>query len=113
MDFLANDAQPPRGGAVDQPGWLSETGPRDRRPPAQLESGFDAARRLWRVALAWVGVAIVALLGLAFCWGVLRSAHTGLPMADFSSGVMPLLALLAPLVLEQINRHNERKAGVA
>ena len=109
MDF----SEAPRGGVVDQPGWVDAAAPRDQRPPAHLASVFDGARRGWRVALAWVGVVIVALLGLAFCWGVLRSAHTGLPMADFSSGVMPLIALLAPLVLEQVNRHNERKAGVA
>ena len=103
----------PRGGVVDQPGWVASSGPRDQRPPAYLASHFDAARRLWRVALGWVGVLIVAAIGLAFAWGVLRSAHTGLPMADFSSGIVPLLTVLLPLLLEQWNRHVERRAGVA
>ena len=113
-----DDDLPPRGGAqtiFGDGGWVP--GPAASaaiaRPPAYLASNFDAARRLWRVALGWVGVLIVAAIGLAFAWGVLRSAHTGLPMADFSSGILPLLTVLAPLLLEQWNRHVERRAGVA
>lgn len=109
MDF----SEAPRGGVVEQPGWVAGAGPRDHRPPAHLTTVFDGARRGWRVALAWVGVLIVAAIGLAFAWGVLRSAHTGQPMADFSSGIVPLLTVLAPLLLEQWHRHVERRAGVA
>lgn len=103
--FALNDSDP--GGATGRPA----------RVPPGIVSGFDLLVRGWRPALGWVGVLIVAVVGLGVGAGlsaaIWRAAWTGQPIPDLTAGLTPLLAVILPVIGQQVSRYFEIQAGRA
>lgn len=78
---------------------------------AAPETFFEWYDRAGRPTLRFAGVFMIGAIGLAFAVAFWRSALLGVPMPDMTGGLMPLMVVLAPNIVDLITRHLEVMRG--